>query len=268
MISAFTRVLRAPGLVVMVAVLHLLLAAAVGSAARSAIGRSMGQYALFDNDRLWAAFIELSGTSPGLLAPIRHLMVGSAVIALAFWTLLAAGIIHRLRAPAPLPRLASAAARGLPGVLAVTCWHLPMRAVLLAITGALALELAGAGSWGIAGVAMMAIVLSICTCALDLARCDVVLHGARRFHPQAAWRGFLHALRRPTVLIRSMLFGFGQWACIAGIGVAAVAGLDGGPAIWLARALAIVSIVLGLARLAVAVEAGPPVRQRSSSLIR
>ena len=111
-------------------------------------------------------------------------------------------------------------------------------------------------------------VIAVCTCALDLARCDVVLHGARRFHPQAAWRGFLHALRRPPVLIRSMLFSFGQWACVAGIGLAAVAGLHGGPAIWLARALAVASIVLGLARLAIAVEAGPPVRQRTSGLIR
>ncbi len=258
MTGALSRVLRAPGLVAGVAVLHLVLAAGVGFSARSAIGASMAPYALVDNSRLWFAVQELIGTSPGLVAPTGHLMAGSAVIALAFWTLLAAGILHRLRNRAPLPRLAAAAVRGLPGVLAVTVWHLLIRAVLLGVAGAAVTPLLEHGSWGPVGLLILVALLAVSTCALDLARCDVVLHGARRFHPKTAWRGFLHALRRPPVLVRSMLLSFGQWACVAALVWAALAGLHGGPAIWLARALAILGIVLGLTRLAVAVEAGPP----------
>ncbi len=257
LLGAFNRVFRAPGLVAVVAVLHLLLAGTVGSATRSALGASMEPYALADNSQLWAAILELLGTSPGLLQPIGHLIAGSAVVALAFWTLLAAGILHRLRGPSALPALAAAAVRGLPGVLAVTLWHLLLRAVLLAAFGAATAALFGAGLWGLAGLAVTALALVFCTCALDLARCDVVLHGARRFHPQTAWRGFLQAARRPAVLARSALLSFGQWACVGGILLAAFAGLHGGPAIWIARALAITGIVFGLARLAVAVEAGP-----------
>ncbi len=255
--GAFVRVARAPGLVAGVAVLHLLLAAGVGFSTRSAIGASVYPYALVDNDQLFFAVQQLVDASPGLLLPARHLIVGSAVISLAFWTLLAAGIIHRLRAPAPLPRLAAAAVRGLPGVLAVTLWHLLPRAVLLALAGVAATPLLTAGWWGPAGILLLAVVLAACTCALDLARCDVVLHGARRFHPSTAGCGLLHAGRRPAVLIRSMLLSFGQWACLGAVVLAAFAGLHGGPAIWLARGLAIAGIVLGLARLAVAVEAGP-----------
>lgn len=263
---AVVRVMRAPGLVVMVVVLHLLLAWTVGAAARSAIGASMSPYALVDNQQLWYAVLELLGASPGLLQPIQHLIAGSTVIALGFWTFLAAGILHRLHAPGPLPRLAAATVRGLPGVLAVTLWHLVPRAVLLAAAGMLAAWL-GAGSWGLVGLLILAVTLAFCICALDLARCAVVLHGARRFHPTTAWHGFLHAAGRPGVLVRSMVLSFGQWVCTGGILMMAVAGLQVGPAIWLARTLAISGIVLGLIRLAVAVEAGQWVRHRSRGLI-
>ncbi len=140
-------------------------------------------------------------------------------------------------------------------MLAVSLWHLVLRAVLLAVAGAAAAPLLTTW-WGPAGVLLLAIVLAVCICALDLARCDVVLHGARRFHPQTAWRGFRHAAGRPAVLARSMLLSFGQWTCAVAVVLAAFAGLHGGPAIWLARGLAISGLILGLIRLAVAVEAG------------
>jgi hypothetical protein len=256
--SAVARVLRAPGLVVLVVALHLLLAAAVGASTRSALGAAMGRYALVDGSRLWGAVFELIGRSPGLLEPILHLIAGSAVVALGSWTLLAAGVLQRLRAPAPLPRLAAAAVRGLPAVVAVTLWHLVPRAVLLAIAGALAAT-TFAGPWGPVAIPVLAVVLAFCACALDLARCDVVLHGGRRFHPMTAWRGFVHAAGRPAVLVPSMLASFGQLGCTCAVVVAGLTGLggDGGAAIWLARALATLGIVLGLIRLAVAVEAGP-----------
>ncbi len=255
--QAASRVARAPGLVILVAGLHLALAAGVGLTARSVIGAGMERYTLIDNRQLLFAVFELLGTSPGLLRPTGHLITGSAIISLAFWTLLAAGILHRLRASTPLPRLAAAAVQGLPGVLVTTAWHLPIRVVLLGVAGAATSPLLKHDSWGPVGLLILGSVLALCTCALDLARCDVVLHGARRFHPKTAWRGLVHALRRPAVLARSMLLSFAQWGCVLAVLLAAFAGLHGGPAIWLARGLAILGIILGLTRLAVAVEAGP-----------
>ncbi len=262
--AALARVAGAPGLILLVVVVHLLLAATIGSATRSAIGRSMEPFALTDNGQLWYAVLELLGTSPGLLAPIRHLVAGSAVIALAFWILAAAAVIHRLHGPIPLPRLAAVAVRGLPGILAVTLWHLVPRVVLFGVLGALTSALLGVGPWGLVSILILPVALAFCTCALDLARCDVVLRGARRFHPKTAWRGYLQAGRRPAVLIRSMLLSFGQWACAGAVLLAAFAGLHGGPAIWLARGCAILGIVLGLTRIAIAVGAGPYQRAKES----
>ncbi len=257
LVQAASRVARAPGLIVLVVGLHLTLAAAVGFSTRSVIGASMEPYALIDNRQLLFALFELLGMSPGMLRPTGHLIVGSAVIGWGFWTLLAAGIIHRLRAANPLPRLAAAAVRGLPGVLAMTAWHLLIRAVLLGVTGAAVRPLLKDDSWGPVGLLILASVFALCICALDLARCEVVLHGARRFHPKTAWRGLVHALRRPAILAHSMLLSLAQWGCLAAVMLAAFAGLHGGPAIWLARGLAILGLLLGLTRLAVAVGAGP-----------
>ncbi len=253
--AACRRVVRAPGLIALVVALHLLLAAAIGGATRSAIGAAMGRSVLADDSRLWYAVLELFDRSPGLLESIRHLVAGSGIVALGFWTLAAAGVLHRLRAPAPLPRLAAAAVRGLPGVVAVTLWHLPARAALLAAAGGLAAAVVDL-PWGFVAVLILAAAIAYCTCALDLARCDVVLHGGRRFHPMTAWRGFLHAAGRPAVLAASMLASFGQHACTAGAVLVVLAGSGGDSSIWLARALAALGIVLGLIRLAVAVEAG------------
>ncbi len=257
LIQAVARVARAPGLIIGVVALHLALAAWIGFSTRSVLESNMGRYALIDNQKLWFTLIELVGGAPGLLKPTGHMITGSALFGLAFWTLLAAGILHRLRSPTPLPRLAAAAVRGVPGVVVVTIWHLLIRAVLLGVTAAAVKPLLKDDSWGPAGVLILGLVFALCTCALDLARCDVVLHGARRFHVKTAWRGVLHALRRPTVLALSVLLSFGQWACVAAVVLTAFVGLHDEPATWLARALAILGLLLGLTRLAVAVEAGP-----------
>ena len=176
--------------------------------------------------------------------------------------MIAAGVLRRLHGPATLAELAAATVRGFPGVLVVTLWHLVPRAVLLAAAGALTRQLLGAQAWGLLGIALTVAAVAYATCALDLARAAVVLHGAARFHPRTAIRGYLRAARRPGVLLPSMLFSAGQWAAVAAIVGVAVAGAGSGWAIWLARALSVLAVVFGLARMAVAVEAGPEQLQR------
>lgn len=254
---ALRRVSGAAGLVLTVVAVQLALSAGVGAAVRAGVGAAMGEWTILADGHLIYGVFELLVEHPGQLAAARQLLAGSAVLALAVWTLLAAGILRRLDGPAPAAEVAAAAVRSFPGVLVVSLWHLIPRAVLLAAAGALTARLLRAEAWGLLGLALTVAVAGYANCALDLSRAAVVLHGAPRFHPRTALRGFLRAARRPGVLLPSMLLSAGQWLALAAIVAVAVAGLGTPWAIWLARALAILGVVLGLTRMAVAVEAGP-----------
>ena len=211
MIGALRRVFGAPGLVVFAAAVQLAVAAELGAGVRTAVGAAMGRYAAVADGHLPYALVSLLIDNPGIPAGARHLLAGSAMLALALWTLLAAGILHRLHAPASASEVAATTVRGLPGVVVVTLWQLLPRLILIGLAGFLSSRILRADSWGWLGFLPILAVLGYVTCALDLARCDVVLHGARH-------------------------------------------------AIWIARALAVLGVVFALARMAVAVGAGPPRR--------
>lgn len=257
MIDALKKVLRAPGLVLTVAAIQLTVAAVMSSSLQTAVAATMGRFAVVADGHLLYSMISLFVDNPGVPAGARQLLAGSALLALALWTLMAAGIIHRLHAPAPMPEVAAAAVSGLPAVIVVTLWQLLPRLILIALVGIASSKLLAADTWGWLGILPLLAVLGYVTCALDLARCDAVLHGARRFHVMTALGGFATALRRPGVLLRSMGFSAGQWACVAAILAVSVSGFGTGNAIWLARALAVLGVVFGLSRVAVAVGAGP-----------
>ncbi len=254
---ALRRVLGAPGLILAVVAVQLLAAAAVGSVVRVAVGAAMGRWSIVADGHLLGAVFELLVDHPGALATARELLAGSAVLALVTWTAIAAGVLRRLDGPARLSELAAAAVGGFPGVLVVTLWHLLPRAVLLALVGMVTKQLLGAQAWGLLGIALTVAALGYAACALDLARAAVVLHGAPRFHPWTALGGYLRAARCPGVLLPSMLLSAGQWAAVAAIVAVGIAGMGSPGAIWLARALSVVATILGLTRMAVAVEAGP-----------
>ncbi len=255
--SALRRVLTAPGLIVAVVAVQLLAAAAIGSVVRAGVGAAMGRWTILADGHLFYALFELLVEHPGPAAAARELLAGSTVLALVVWTVIAAGVLRRLDGPARLSELAAATVRGFPGVLVVSLWHLVPRAVILAAAGALTAKLLGAQTWGLLGIALTVAALGYATCALDLARAAVVLHGAPRFHPRTALRAYLRAARRPGVLLPSMLLSAGQWGLVAAIVAVAVAGAGSPWTIWLARALSVLAVILGLTRMAVAVGAGP-----------
>ncbi len=257
------RVAEAPGLIAVIVTIQWVIAAGFGANVRSAIGGSMGKYTVLTDGHLLAAVAELYRTHPGLAASYKQTLAGSSLLALVLFTLLAPVIIYRLAAPRPASVIAAAALRGLPAVIAVTLWHLLPRAVLLAIAGAAANSLLQKQAWGLIGIAALALTMGYCTCALDLARCHILLHGARRFHFKTAAEGFLEALRRPVVLARSLVFSFGQWACAASMVAVAIEGAGADSTIWLIRGLALLGVVCGLTRIAVAIEAGRPSARRS-----
>ncbi|MEE8522573.1 MAG: hypothetical protein V3T72_01475 [Thermoanaerobaculia bacterium] len=253
MIGALKRVFRAPGLVLTVAAVQLTVAAVLGSSVQTAVAATMGRFAVVADGHMLYSMVSLFVDNPGVAAGARDLLAGSALLALGLWTLLAAGIIHRLSAPAPASEVAAAAVRGLPAMIVVTLWQLLPRLILIALVGGLSAKLLSADTWGWLGFAPLLAVLGYVTCALDLARCDVVLHGARRFHLMTALGGFATALRRPGVLLPSMVLTACQWGCVAAILAVSISGLGTGHAIWFARGLAVLGVVFGLARVAVAV---------------
>ena len=256
--NALRRVGRAPGLIVLIAGFQLLTAAAFSVGVRTAIGHSMGDYAVPADGHLLAAVFELRSAHPGLLGSYQQTLVGSSLIALLFFTLLAPVIIYRLAAPRTASRLAASAIAGLPAVIVTTLWHLLPRILLLAAATTAANYLLAEDAWGLVAVAVLALTMGYCSCALDLARCHVLLHGARRFHFETALRGYLEALRRPAVLLPSLGFSICQWSCAGGMLAVAISAAGAGSSIWWIRGLALIGVVCGLARVAVAVEAGRP----------
>ena len=259
--KALGRVVQAPGLVLTFVVLHLATAAFVGRTVRAAVGAGLGPYAVLSDGHLLYSTLAVLGQNPGVFASFQMLFVGSSVVALLFWTLLSAGAIHRLNADSSDRRPSAAnvvatAVRHFPGVVVVTFWSLVPRAALLGLCAAAA---AGwSGGWRGAALVVAVIVLFYCTCALDLARCHVVLHGAPCCHPLTAARGYLQALRRPGVLGASILMSLGQWTTVLLILLLAGQGLGTAAVVWWARGLSVLGIVLALGRIAVAVGAGPP----------
>jgi len=254
--NALRRVVRSPGLLLTFAVFHLATAAFVGRTVRAAVGASLGPFAVLSDGHLLYSTAALLTKNREIVAAFGYLLAGSGVVTLLFWTLLAAGAITRLDARVPASEVVAAAVRGFPGVAVVTLWSLVPRFVLLGVCGAVAARLSG--GWKGAVLVVTVAVLFYCTCALDLARCHVVLHGARRFHPMTAVRGYLQALRRGGVLGASMLLSLGQWATVLLILYLAGKGLGTASAVWWARGLSVLGVFFALGRISVAVGAGPP----------
>ena len=170
----------------------------------------------------------------------------------ALWTLLAGAIISRLAGIVGWERLAGASARWLPGIVVTSLWHMLLRGILVG-----GLILATSPLPRMAAAPILALVVLVSTCALDIARVHVVLHGAHRFHIRTAWMGFMQAIRNPTLLGKSVALGLCQWGCVAAIFATAGFGLGIEGTLLLARPLALLSLFFGLWRIAVVVETGP-----------
>lgn len=261
LISGFRRVVSAPGWIVALAAANLLFAKALGASVTSALSTVMGRWSIAEGEILYA-LLEILPDQSGLLTLVRQSLLASTVIGLLFWTLVAGGILARLKEPMPVSRVVGKATRSLPTVLVVTLWHLLFRGILLGVVGGIGALLGrlDAASW-IAPVLGVSVLL-YATCALDLARVHAVLHGARRFHPATALAGFTEAAQRPAVLLASMTLGLVRWVAVLAILWLTIDGISAGHGPWPARLLWIVALLCGLARMGVAVEAGAPRRGR------
>jgi hypothetical protein len=250
--NSLKRVTSAPGLVVALWLVELGIAAFFGYSARKAVGAALGGYAVLYDGHLLFSIADLLIDHPAVAAQIVSAVMGSAVLAVGLWTLLAGGIISRLAGVPGWERLAAASTKWLPGIVVTSLWHLLLRGILVA-----GVALATAALPRMAAAPILALVVLVCTCALDIARVHVVLHEARRFHIRTAWMGFVQAFRNPCLLAKSVALSLCQWASVAGVLAVAAYGLGTAGALLVARPLALLSLFFGLWRIAVVVEAGP-----------
>lgn len=257
-LRALRRVAGAPFLVLGVVLFHLGTSKLISSTFRATVAGNLSPYSIPDGQSLLYALLEQFMDHPGILAGLRQQLMFAGLLSLLLWTALAGGIFHRLARREHFERMAIHTVRFLPGMFAVTLWHLIPRLVLLGLAGALTRRLMDHNPWGWLAAFITLLLLFYCTCALDLARASIVLNGARPFAWQTAWRGFTRAARRPSVLIASLMFSLGQWITVLALVYVAIAGFAEGLGVWPARLLSVLGIVCSLGRMAVAVDALSP----------
>lgn len=255
--SALRRVTRAPGLLVALWLIQLAVAAAVGFELRQSVGAALGGFAVLADGRLLFNLIDLLGDHPTIGRQLVTSSMGTAVVGVVLWTTLSGGIITRLATATSWQATAAASVRWLPAMIVTSLWHLLLRAVLVGVVVGVTYA-----APRLVAVPLIALFAMISTCALDIARVHVVLHGARSFHIKTAFGGFVAAFRNPVLLAKSVALNLGQHACLAAILGIAAFGLGANGTMLAIRPLALVSLLLGLWRIGVVVSAGPLGRAR------
>lgn len=228
--------------------IELVVAAAAGGAMRAMAKLALQEFALPPDGRLLLAIAELGENDPALRAGLGASLVGSLVLGLVLWTLLAPLLVVWLHGGRD--GIVVRWARSLGGAIATTLWHLALRLALLLVVGASVAALPRA----VAAGSMLAVLL-VCGAALDVARVQVVAHGAAGPSIRTALAAFVRVLERPRDLAVLAGLHLAQWA-LAGA-VLAITLRTGGTAPWAARGLALAGTALAAIRLAVALGMGP-----------
>lgn len=262
---AITRVLRAPGLVLVLFLLNAAMAATLGSVVRTLVSASMVRFSLSEGDSLLFGIGSLLATQPAVAQGISQLLLISLVYSLLFWTLVGGGVFERLGQRRSLAETAAGCVRWMPAMIVVGLWHLVPRLIVLGIGGSVAWSFFSRPGGGWPGLAILVVTIGFNACALDLARANIVLHGARPWHPWSALQGYFQALKRPGTLLMSLLATAIQWTVLFAMLAIGIDQAGAGATIWVVRGLSLVTVVLILWRMAIAVEAGPHARGSAPS---
>jgi len=234
------------------AVVHLGLAAAVALPLARMVASAIRPFTVEHPGRLLPAIAELLLDNPPLAVAIVAAIATGVLLSGLVWIFLSGGIIRRLHAPATAAQTTSAAVQHLPGMAALSGYHGILRAIVVLL---FAVDIFGIGN-GIVRGGLFVLGWSLCTTAVDLDRCSVVLAGAKGYHPWTLGRGFVDAVAQPKVWLASGLLSvLGVSTSVATLAIASHSFGDAGLAIFGARALAVFGIGLGLWRVAVAVRA-------------
>ena len=258
--NALRRLVGAPGWVLSLWLLELALVAWNAAAPRAIANTAMGRHAALGTDRWLSVLIDVGFDHPELVVAALGTLAQTGIVALLGWVLLASPTIVRLSKRDTFTHVMAIALPHVPGLVVTSLWHVLLRAVLLAIVVMAALPLP---PW--AQVCSLAIALAFSNVALDLARVRVVLREAPRFHIRTAWLGFRDALTHAKLLTAGMALSLAQGCFVAAMVWIALAGLGSSWLLLVARGMALVVVVLGLWRIALAVEVTEPPREPPTS---
>jgi hypothetical protein len=248
-VNGLKRVLAAPGLVLALWVAQLLLAWHLATPVRVAARAAIGEYAWIDDGHLMSALIELFADHQPVAALLAENAMVASVLGVLFWGLAYGGVIRRLSGKATVSELAAASVGFLPAIAAQTLWLGIVRAALVAAAFGVGMKLPALAV--VLGVAFTAVTIV----AADLARVDVVLLGGRKLHPATAWRALKQALTQPRLLAGAGTLAIAQMVVPLLALYLVLSDTGGAASIWLARALTLVALGLGLWRIGVVVEA-------------
>jgi hypothetical protein len=245
---ALLRVVTTPGFVLGLWAVQLLIAKLLAAPAAAAAKAGMRGGVWIDDGHRIRALIELMVDEPGIAAAITMSLATSAVLAGLFSILAAPAIITWLAGDRSLARAFAASGRDLPAMAVQTGYGLVFRAVC---TGLAALPV----MWlGVSGLPLALLIGGFPILVLDRARVAVVLDDERRFHPMTFLRAIGHVASRPLWwLAGSAIEAAKLTLAIMGLLLVIRAGPDGA-GIWVARAVGLTTLILGLWRTALAVE--------------
>lgn len=253
-LRAVRRVTGAPGLVLALCALQLIVAWALSQPIAAAARATMRNYLWPDPARLLAALAELISDHPAVAAAMVSAAVISAALGAALALLVRGGVLRRLAGPCSAGEIAQASVTHLPVLALIGLYGLVLRIILAFVAHALA------GSHALAELAALAVLLTFATCAGDLAAYRRVVRGERGVHPREYLRACLDLLHSPRLWLASAALTLARWALAFTIVLVAVHGLGAAWSPWAARALACVAVFLSLWRAAVVVEAGSDAR--------
>lgn len=247
--AALRRVLLAPGFVLALWIAQLLLAKLLAGPAAAAAKAGMRGGVWVDDGHRIRALAELMIDQPGIVAAITMSLAASAVLGGLFSVIAAPAIITRLTGERSLAQVCAAAGRELPAMAVQTGYGLAFRAVC---TGLAALPIKWLGG---AGVPLALVLASFPILVLDRARVSVVLDDERRFHPMTFLRAIGHVAKRPLWWLGGTAIEAAKLSLAIGAVLLVIeAGPSSGSAIWVARAAGLATLILGLWRVALAVE--------------
>lgn len=250
---ALLRVVFTPGFVLALWATQLLVAKLLAAPASAAAAAGMRNGVWFDDGHRVRALIELMSDEPAIVAVIGVSLATSALVAGLFSIVAAPAIIAWLSGERSLARVFAAAGRHMPAMAVQTGYGLVLRAIF---TGLAALPVAWLGPRGLP----IALVLGgFPILVLDRARVAVVLDDQRRFHPMTFLRAIGHVARRPlwwlagsAIEAAKLMLAIGALLLVIQAGPPSEDSFAAG--IWVARAIGLATLLLGLWRVAIAVE--------------
>lgn len=244
----------APGFVLALWLAQLALAKLLAAPASAAAMAAMSKGAWFDDGHRIRAIAELMADSPAVAAAISTSLLASAILAVGFSIVAAPAILARLDGQRSLAWLLGAVGRELPAMVVQTLYGLVFRAACMGLVAALT------GWLGARALPLALLIGAFPILVLDRARAAVVLDDARPFHPMTLLRAIAHVSKRPLwwvcgAIIESLklVVAVGALLLVISAGPTAVG-------IWVARAAGLLALILGLWRVALAVEDRRPAR--------